>query len=573
MGKHKHKHKDKSEKHKKSKKHKRKHSSLSNSDASTEDEWVEKVISTPNKEETTVDQSEAKDRDEWMSLPSNFLTTSNVERRKEKELLKRQEKEREQYDPRKNVRELNPYWKDGGDGLPQFKKPSDEGGPSSNRNSASSSSRSSNWRKKQHTSSETVTVVKVSERKEDLIVTNVKEPSNVEQISDKELNILAAKLVKAEILGNTKMIAELKEKLEKAREMRSNASSSTAQDTEVVLTRTDSKGYSRPLKTQSEYGESSRNSRKKQKVETHAHGERIRYFPDDDKYSLKQMFENEKFNSAEDQNAEFMKLAGRIAKNDDLDDVFSDKIRRKESDEKTDRRNRERAIGEHQRTNQSLENCGLCLQSEKMQKHLMISMGETFYLTLPPQEPLTDGHCLLVPLRHVPCATQLDENEWEELMNFRKALTKMFASSDDDIIFFETAMYLNRFPHMSLHCVPLPREQGDLAPIYFKKAIDESETEWSSNKKLVSLKGRDVRRAIPKGLDYFSVSFGIDEGYAHVIEDQRLFPSNFAQEIIGGMLDLHHSKWRNPKRQSFEEQSKRVLEFNKNWCKFDPTIH
>lgn len=571
MGKHKHKHKNKSEKHKKSKKHKRRHSSSDSSDSSTEDEWVEKVIPTSKKPENTVDDS--KDRDEWMSLPSNFLTTSNADRRKEKELLKRQEKEREQYDPRKNVRELNPYWKDGGEGLPQFKKPSDEAASNSHRSSASSSSRSSNWRKKQpNSSTETSKTVKISEKRDDIIVTNVKEASNAEPVSDKELNVLAAKLVKAEILGNTKLMAELKEKLEKAREMRNNAPSSTAQDDEVVLTRTDSKGYSRPLKTQSEYGEGSRNSRKKQKVETHAHGERIRYFPDDDKYTLKQMFENEKFNSAEDQNAEFLKLAGKIAKNDDLDDVFSDKIRRKESDEKMDRRNRERAIGEHQKTNQSLENCNLCLQSEKMQKHLMISMGETFYLSLPSQEPLTDGHCLLVPLRHVPCATQLDENEWEELMNFRKALTKMFASSDDDIVFFETAMYLNRFPHMSLQCVPLPREQGDLAPIYFKKAIDESETEWSSNKKLVSLKGRDVRRAIPKGLDYFSVSFGMDEGYAHVIEDQRLFPGNFAQEVIGGMLDLHHSKWRNPKRQSFEEQSKRVLEFNKNWCNFDPTV-
>lgn len=56
--------------------------------------------------------------------------------------------------------------------------------------------------------------------------------------------------------------------------------------------------------------------------------------------------------------------------------------------------------------------------------------------------------------------------------------------------------------------------------------------EWSNNKKLVDLRGRDVRRAVPKGLPYFSVDFGMDSGFAHVIENERLFPQNFAQVIL-----------------------------------------
>jgi hypothetical protein len=39
---------------------------------------------------------------------------------------------------------------------------------------------------------------------------------------------------------------------------------------------------------------------------------------------------------------------------------------------------------------------------------------------------------------------------------------------DLDVVFFETAMYLQKFPHMMMECVPIPRETGDLAPIYFK---------------------------------------------------------------------------------------------------------
>jgi len=62
-----------------------------------------------------------------------------------------------------------------------------------------------------------------------------------------------------------------------------------------------------------------------------------------------------------------------------------------------------------------------------------------------------------------------------------------------------------------------------------QKAILECETEWSTNKKLVDLGGRDVRKAVPKGLPYFAVDFGMQSGFAHVIEDEKEFPNNFAQ--------------------------------------------
>lgn len=573
------KHKEKSKKrdHKKSKKkHKKRDRKYSSSSSNSSEEWVEKIP------ESEVQQKKTEtSHDEWMTLPTNFLSNSHLDRRRDREETKRQEREAEKYNPRENVRELNPYWKDGGDGLPsvsRFQKPTED---NTERQYINRTQRSSNWRKKETTVTSStsslyfekeISNVYTSEEPQEGHTSSESTTNEIEnKTSEKELNVLAAKLVKAEIMGNTKLVAELKEKLEKAR---ANQRSSISGTEQVLLTRTDSKGYSRPvtLNTENDDERSASNKNKKRKMETHSGGDRIRYFADDDKYNLKQMFENEKFTSVEDQNRQFMQLAGKISKNDDLDDVFTDKIRRKESDAKIEQRNKDKAIQEHKRTTESLDNCRLCLQSTGMPKHLMISMSETFYLSLPPQEPLTDGHCMLIPIRHVPCGTQLDENEWSDLLNFRKALVKMFAANDEDVIFFETAIHLNRFPHMFLNCVPMPKEQGDLAPIYFKKAIDESETEWASNKKLVSLKDRDVRRAVPKGLPYFCVSFGMEEGYAHVIEDYRLFPNNFAEEIVGGMLDLHHSKWRKPKKQSFEEQSKRVVEFSKKWKDFDFTV-
>ena len=69
-----------------------------------------------------------------------------------------------------------------------------------------------------------------------------------------------------------------------------------------------------------------------------------------------------------------------------------------------------------------------------------------------------------------------------------------------------------------------------------QKALQECENEWSNNKKVVDIKGLDVRGTVPKGLPYFSVEFPPQGGFAHIIEDEKLFPSNFAQSVSGCLL-------------------------------------
>jgi len=64
-----------------------------------------------------------------------------------------------------------------------------------------------------------------------------------------------------------------------------------------------------------------------------------------------------------------------------------------------------------------------------------------------------------------------------------------------------------------------------------QKALLECETEWSMNKKVIDLKGKDIRKAVPKGLPYFFVDFGTQPGFAHIIEDEQQFPTCFAQVL------------------------------------------
>ncbi|MPC53198.1 CWF19-like protein 2 [Portunus trituberculatus] len=227
-----------------------------------------------------------------------------------------------------------------------------------------------------------------------------------------------------------------------------------------------------------------------------------------------------------------MKNIERLNDDYDIDDMFMSKAALRDNAAKQAERDKKKAIQEHQRVERSLESCQWCFDNKEMAKHLIVALGKKCYVSLPAHQSLTPGHCCISPIHHISCCVQAEEDLWDEVQNFRKSLVKMFASRGEDCIFFETVKRLRHFPHMVLQCVPLPRETGDMAPIYFKKAIMECEREWAQNKKLVELKGRDVRHAVPKGLPYFFVDFAMDAGFAHVIEDEREFPNNFAQVHI-----------------------------------------
>ena len=362
------------------------------------------------------------------------------------------------------------------------------------------------------------------------------------------MNAIGAKIVKAEIMGNDELVTKLKQKLADARAAKKEVEEAKARgeiDSEeetIILTKTDAKGFSRPVGSEVVSAESTANDRrrnKKKKVETHGKdGQRERYFPDDDKYSLKEMFEREKLSTAEDQNGMMSRLAGNnVDKTDeeyDLDDMFVSRASAKTSDARELERERDRAIAEHRRMERTLDSCARCFNSAQMQKHLLIALGRTCYLALPAHASLTEGHALIVPLHHATCATTLDEDVWEEMQMFRKALTRMYDDAEfdedrEDVVFFESAVFLKSRPHMVLEAVPLSREAGETAPMYFQKAIQECESEWTNNKKLIDLREKGLRRSIPKGLPYFHVDFGTQDGFAHVIEDEKDFPRNFAQ--------------------------------------------
>ncbi|TDL23177.1 hypothetical protein BD410DRAFT_721682 [Rickenella mellea] len=345
------------------------------------------------------------------------------------------------------------------------------------------------------------------------------------------------------------------------------------------------------------------NRRKNEKFETRDSktGDIIRYNKDDDEVTLGEMLRQEKFSAGmADQKNLDMELAKAIMGDgkfeDDLEymDDNAERLGRKKM--RSDGMKRQFAINDYKKTQKALAACQFCFgEDDSPPKAPMIAMATRCYLSCTLNQELTSGHCLIVPIQHHLTMLEGDDDVWDEVRNFMKCLMRMFAEEDKGVVFYETVINIKWQKHTFIECVPLPWDQFEDVPQYFKESILSSETEWTQHKKLIDFSARPggFRRAMVPNLPYFMVQFDHkgEKGYGHVIEgtseaagggeeDGAIdegekgggdFPSYFAAEIIGNMLEVEPRRWRRPKRIDYRHNKERVAEFKKKYEKFDWT--
>ncbi|KAK6381624.1 Pre-mRNA-splicing factor cwf19 [Exophiala oligosperma] len=284
---------------------------------------------------------------------------------------------------------------------------------------------------------------------------------------------------------------------------------------------------------------------------------------------------------------EGQRMADRIAKDvkfdNDLDymDENANKLAKRVHKSETNLRNI--AINDYQKMQRVLENCPLCFHEDTDTPPVapVVSLGTRTFLTLPTEPELSPQSAVIVPMQHHTNLLECDDDEWEEIRNFMKSLTRLYHEQGRDVIFYENAAYPSRKPHAALTVVPLPYELGETAPAFFKEAFLTTEDEWSQHKKIIDTLAKSkqagfgrlaFRRSLTKEMPYFHVWFELDGGIGHVVEDPDRWPRGdlFAREIIGGMLSLEpdvikrQGKWH-------RGHDKRVETFKKGWRKFDWT--
>jgi hypothetical protein len=280
-------------------------------------------------------------------------------------------------------------------------------------------------------------------------------------------------------------------------------------------------------------------------------------------------------------------FAERIAKDgkfvDDLDymDDNATKLSKRVVQSEVNLRNT--AIGDFQKMEKILQNCPLCYHEDSGQPPVapVISLATRTYMTLTTEPEVARGGAVIVPIQHRFNLLECDDDEWEEMRNFMKSLTRFYHAQDKSVIFYENAAFMSsRKGHAALIAVPLPHHLAENAPAYFKEAILASDEQWSQHKPIIdtlALVQRPkygkaaFRRSMVKEMPYFHVFFTLDGGMGHIIEDERRWPRGdlFAREVIGGMLGKGPEVIK--KQGRWERHDNRIGPFRKKWEKFDWT--
>lgn len=280
-------------------------------------------------------------------------------------------------------------------------------------------------------------------------------------------------------------------------------------------------------------------------------------------------------------------FAERIAKDgkfdDNLDYMDENAAKLAKNMAKSDINLRNTAIGDFQKMQKILDSCPLCHHEDTNTPPAapIVSLATRVYMTLPTEPEIAVGGAVIVPTQHHLNLLECDDDEWEEIRNFMKSLTRMYHQRDKGVIFYENAAHMHsRRGHAALFAVPVPFHLADNAPAYFKEAVLSADEEWSQHKKVIDTLAKSqqpgfgkqaFRKSLVKEMPYFHVWFTMDGGLGHVIEDERRWPKGdlFAREIIGGMLGKGPEVVK--KQGRWTRQDPRVEGFQKRWKAFDWT--
>ncbi|KAL7948818.1 hypothetical protein V8C42DRAFT_312413 [Trichoderma barbatum] len=300
--------------------------------------------------------------------------------------------------------------------------------------------------------------------------------------------------------------------------------------------------------------------------------------------TIEQMLQEERRTKGQ-AGGEGLRLAERIAKDDKFDndleymDENAEKLAKRVHKSEVNLKNM--AVSEFQKMNRILENCPLCHKEDKGLPPIapVISLATRVFMTLPTEPEISEGGAVIVPTTHRNNLLECDDDEWEEIRNFMKSLTRMYHDQGREVLFYENAAMPHKHMHAAMMAIPIPYDQGAMAPAFFKEAFLSADEEWAQHRKIIDTgaKARDgmgrsaFRRCIAKEMPYFHVWFTLDGGLGHVVENADRWPKGdlFAREIIGGIVDAdaHIIK----KQGRWAKLDNRVDGFKKGWRKFDWT--
>ncbi|KAH8407462.1 hypothetical protein KR222_001468, partial [Zaprionus bogoriensis] len=207
------------------------------------------------------------------------------------------------------------------------------------------------------------------------------------------------------------------------------------------------------------------------------------------------------------------------------------------------------------------DNCWFCLSSPKVEKHLIITVGERFYLALA-KGPINRHHVLILSTKHIPCSAQLSSEDWEELDKFKNALRKLFKSLGQVVCFTE-----RHYKTSHLVIDALGFEEGYAWKI--KHSFEDKAEEF--NLEFETLPALTSPQMLPEMGPYFLAE--LPEDSTLITRQMKHFPLHFARDVFcsENLLNCDEKvNWKDCLLES-DEETAYVEEFRKSFAPFDFT--
>lgn len=384
-------------------------------------------------------------------------------------------------------------------------------------------------------------------------------PAPQEETNVSQLNVLKAQIMRAELQGNGEAAAKLQQQYDAL--AGTNNSANTGSNLKVL----DSVEIQKLHQIQAKQPKSSEDM------------------------SIADMVREEKLNAGSAGNQE-LDMARQIGKDSgyegDTDYAFENADKLAKSHVVSAEDARKKVLERTRMLNTITDHCSLCVvdqdESSNTKKVVPISIGTRVYLCAGAEPALTKGVSVIVPMDHHRNTLECDDDEWEEIRNFMKCLTRLWAAYNRQVLFYENAVPTGNSAgdrmHACIYAVPVSASNLEAALPIFREAMETGDEEWSTHRKVINtLKagaaGGDAARfafrtSIAKEAPYFHVWFNINGGLGHIVEDRAQWPRGdmFAREIIGNLLrtDLmvirKHTRW-----------SSAAPKFVSKWPEFDWT--
>ncbi|KAL7749501.1 Pre-mRNA-splicing factor cwf19 [Sorochytrium milnesiophthora] len=285
--------------------------------------------------------------------------------------------------------------------------------------------------------------------------------------------------------------------------------------------------------------------------------------------TIEEMVRREKLgvdSNLDDMLARRMTADGGFQDNLDYMDDNSDRLA---STHRSQDKKRKVAIEDFARQQKALAKCNMCYRDDNKPAYPVIALGIKTYLALMPYESVAT--CMIVPIEHTISTLDEDDAFWDEVRNFMKCLIRMYDAQGKDVLFMETVPSMKWQRHTAIEVLPVSQEIKADAPAYFREALMSADEEWTQHAKIIDTQKRGFRNSMVPELPYFHVWFTLDGGYGHIIEEREKFSDWFGKETLGQIMDASPALYRKQRWLDRHTNHQRLRQFLSDFEPYDWT--